>query len=92
MDIETYQKRLKNWLGSDPRAAAVEVAHATGYTPRYILWAAGVYGQKPWPGSKRFMRRMQRAGFDCPVQEMPPALLARALRQRVTLYLPEAQR
>lgn len=77
-----YSTRFRSWLGPDPRRAAQEVARASGYTVVYVLWAAGLIGKRPWPGSLRFKQKMRRLGFDCHIHEMCTAVLIAALNNR----------
>jgi hypothetical protein len=86
-DVQQFQERFRAWLGPNPEIGARIVARRSGYSLDYVRWAAGLIGKKPWPGSRRFMHRMAALGCtDRPWRERPPEELARAFRDRETLF------
>ena len=87
MDAKTtFQKRFRDWLGPDPKSTIERLSNETGYSEKYLLWAAGLIGKKPWPGSRRFMRRMEKLGCtDKPWRDRSPEAIRRALASREEL-------
>ncbi|MBN1811792.1 MAG: hypothetical protein JXA14_08145 [Anaerolineae bacterium] len=85
-DTEQFQERFRAWLGSNPEHGARIVAKRSGYSLDYVRWIAGLIGHKPWPGSRRFMRRMAALGCsDKPWRDRSPEEVAYALREREVL-------
>jgi hypothetical protein len=88
-NIRRFQERFRAWLGPNPEARIRVVARRAGYTVEYVRRAAGLAGSKRWPGSRRFVRRMEALGcVDRPWRERSPEELARAFREREILANP----
>jgi hypothetical protein len=83
--VEQFQERFRAWLGSDPERGIKVLARKSGYSEKYIAWAAGLIGRKPWPGSRRFVRKMQRLGCGVPWRDRPAEQIALAFEQREEL-------
>jgi hypothetical protein len=84
-----FQQTFQRWLGPEPEKAIRTVAKHSGYSLDYLRWAAGLAGQKPWPGSRRFEQKMYQLGCsDKRWRDRPPAELARAFRNREMLHNP----
>jgi hypothetical protein len=81
-----FQNRFRAWLGPDPETAVRIVAKRSGYSTKYVRWAAGLIGIKPWPGSHRFVRAMERLGCsERPWRERPAEEIRQAFEGRETL-------
>ena len=89
MKLSGFSERFRKWLGSDPEKGARIVAQLSGYSVEYVRWVAGLRGYCPWPGSRRFVRRMVKLGFgDKPWRDRSPEQLRRAFECREVLYEP----
>ena len=89
MKAERFQERFRAWLGPHPESKVRIVARLSGYSLGYVRRAAGLAGEKPWPGSRRFVRRMAALGCtDRPWRDRPPEELRRAFREREVLLDP----
>jgi len=81
-----FQNRFREWLGPDPENAVRVVAKKTGYSVDYLRWVAGLIGNKPWPGSYRLVRTIERLGCtDRPWRDRPPSELRYAFENREEL-------
>ena len=86
---EKFQERFRAWLGPKPKKAVGVLAKRTGYSRKYLLWAAGLIGSKPWPGSRRFIRKMQAPGCSTkPWRDRSAEELRRAFETREVVYEP----
>lgn len=83
--VERFQERFRIWLGPDLERGIEVLAQTSGYSEKYITWAAGLIGRKPWPGSRRFMRKMQKLGCGVPWRDRTPEQIAVAFEQREVL-------
>jgi hypothetical protein len=87
-----FQERFIEWLGSDPEKGAKIVAKMSGYSLDYVRWVAGLRGNAPWPGSRRFIRKMRALGCsNRKWQDRTPAELRRAFENRETLHSPNGR-
>lgn len=86
--ITAFQELFRSWFGSEPDVI-VQVAEQSGYSAKYVRWAAGLTGKKQWPGSRKFIRAMAALGCSNKKwRDRSPEELARAFRFRETLYDP----
>jgi hypothetical protein len=91
-ELEAFRTRFRAWLGPDLEAGARIAARRSGYSLKYIRWAAGLIGRKPWPGSRPFVRRMVALGCsDVPWCDRSPEELAQAFQEREVLHDPGAE-
>ncbi len=77
-----FQRKFRTWLGDDPETAAKVAAEMAGYSLEYVRWAAGLRGNVPWPGSRRFERRMRALGCGKRWRDRTQEQLAWAFRNR----------
>ena len=90
--IQKFQKEFKTWLGPQPEEAARIAAQMSGYSVAYVRWVAGLRGNSPWPGSRRFVRKMRKLGcHSCPWRNRSPEELSRAFETREILFDPTAK-
>jgi hypothetical protein len=90
MNTTVFQNEFREWLGPNPYTAIDFLVKESGYSRQYLLWAAGLWGRKPWPGSRIFVRNMRRLGCTKkPWRDRSPEELARAFATRETLYDPQ---
>jgi hypothetical protein len=88
-DVQAFQEVFRAWLRSDPEVGARVAAWLLGYSLGYVRWVAGLAGQRPWPGSVRFVEQMEPLGCTNRLwRERTPEELAWAFRQREVLYDP----
>jgi hypothetical protein len=86
MRAERFQEQFVKWLGPDPEKGAQAVARASGYSLDYVRWVARLRGNKPWPGSVRFVRKMRALGCTSkPWRDRSPDQLRRAFENREIL-------
>jgi hypothetical protein len=84
-----FRETFRKWLGPEPESTIRAIAKRSGYSLDYLRWAAGLIGQKPWPGSRRFEQKMRELGCsDRPWRERSSEDLARAFQEREVLYSP----
>jgi hypothetical protein len=92
MRAERFQEQFVKWLGPDPEKGAQAVARASGYSLDYVRWAAGLRGNTPWPGSRRFIRKMRALGCtNRKWRDRSPEQIARAFETREVLYSPNGR-
>ncbi len=92
MQVERFQEQFVKWLGSDPEKGAQAVARASGYSLDYVRWVARLRGVTPWPGSRRFIRRMRRLGCtNRKWRDRTPEQLRQAFENRETLFEPNGR-
>jgi hypothetical protein len=85
-EIWEFQTRFRRWLGSEPERGAEVVARLSGYSADYVRWAAGLIGKRKWPGSRRFVSRMEELGCtDKPWRDRSAGELRRAFEHREVL-------
>ena len=89
--IAAFQEQFRTWMGPDPHGMAVVVAERSGYTLNYVQWAAGLIGNVPWPGSRKFIKAMAKLGCsNKPWRDRSPEEIRRAFQHREVLYDPSS--
>lgn len=86
--VIAFQELFRSWFGSDPKVI-VRVAEQSGYSAKYVRWAAGLTGKHQWPGSHKFIKAMTALGCSNKKwRDRSPEELRQAFRHREVLYEP----
>ena len=85
MNSNGFVAEFREWLGPEPEKTIPPLARRSGYTIKYIEWAAGFRGNVPWPGTRRFRAKMRALGCGKCWRDRTPEQLRWAFETRQEL-------
>ncbi len=84
--VTAFQQLFRSWFGSGPNTID-GVAEQSGYSVKYVRWAAGLTGKHEWPGSRKFIKAMAKLGCTRkPWRDRSPEEIRQALQHREVLF------